>query len=138
MKRTPLQRKTPLRNRRPMTRKTAIRRVNWARLKARHARDFGPAADIVRAQPCCICSWWSRMQTSPTEAHHEPPRSVGGRSGDLVPLCSEHHSERHTIGVDTFWDRAGIDWQRVRDGMRALVALQQPGDWKTSPEAEQP
>lgn len=59
----------------------------------------------------------SRFRVIP---HHEPPigRDHGSDDDDTVPLCIEHHDERHNRGVETFWTRYGVDWRAVRDALR--------------------
>jgi hypothetical protein len=124
MKRTPLVRASALTRRgKPLKRKTPIRRIRPDRARARRERDFGSAAAIVRAQPCCVCVRWDTKQSGKTEAHHEPPRSTGGRSADLLPLCTRCHRRRHRLGATGFWNEAGMSWQLVVERMRALVAL---------------
>jgi hypothetical protein len=79
MKRTAIQRRTPLRKRNPKRR---------ARL---YARNFGAHADTIRALPCLVLGCQRRA-----EACHARPRGMGGANGswrDLVPLCREHHIE---------------------------------------------
>ena len=41
--------------------------------------------------PCVVC------RRSPVDPHHEPPRSLGGKSKDLVPLCRRCHWETHNL-----------------------------------------
>ena len=109
MKASPLKRHTPLR------RKTGVRRFNAKRRVARHVRDYGEQAERCRELPCSV---WGRVCHRPPrvfcsfgacEPHHEPPRSCGGRDRDTVPLCTAHHVERHTIGVDSFNEKYGVD-----------------------------
>jgi hypothetical protein len=61
--------------------------------------------------------------------HHEPPIghiSCRGRpraelDSATIPLCEEHHAERHTtLGFRGFWTRYDrVDWQGVRATMRS-------------------
>lgn len=102
--------------------------MNRKRRAKRFARDFGVAAAIVRGQPCCVCRQKCREQLNPTEPHHEPPRSCGGTSRDLLPLCGSCHRARHRLGVETFWSHAGVDWREVIERMRAIVADVEPGE----------
>ena len=97
MKRSPLQRTAPLR------RKTGVRRFNRARLAKRRAVTFGAQAQWCRTALCCVCN------RTPADPHHEPPRSVGGRDRDTVPLCRQCHDERHCVGLNEFQQRHGID-----------------------------
>lgn len=58
------------------------------------------------AKKCCICG-------KPAELHHHHDCVGMGRSRDEIdhegmqalPLCRDHHSEVHNIGVDTFDDK---------------------------------
>jgi hypothetical protein len=43
------------------------------------------------------------------EAAHIRSRGAGGDATDLVPLCHKHHSQSHTIGIQTFERRYQID-----------------------------
>ncbi len=93
MKRTPIERRSPL------------RKVNPERRAKLYARNFGEHADLIRALPCLVpgCS-------CPAEAAHARARGMGGCMGswrDLVPLCRAHHieageartSQRHAFEV---------------------------------------
>ena len=117
MKRTALARKTPLRNRRPLARRTAIRRVNHQRARTRRARDFGPQAALCRTFACVVC--WS----GPVEVHHEPPRSCGGRDANTVPLCPACHRERHDIGLRAFNRKHGVDLVHETTVMAEYLAM---------------
>jgi len=47
---------------------------------------------------CEICGYYS------TPPHHLRTRGAGGtdESGNLIALCTEHHNEAHTMGVQSF------------------------------------
>ncbi|MBM1556701.1 DUF968 domain-containing protein [Sulfitobacter mediterraneus] len=48
----------------------------------------------VRALPCCICSNFGMMQTSPTDAHHTKSGRYGNEKTpdrQAIPLCKCHH-----------------------------------------------
>lgn len=126
LRRSPLHRSSPLSRSAPMRRRGGVKRVNRKRRAKRFARDFGEAAAIVRGQPCCVCVHKCWHQSSLTEPHHEPPRSCGGTSRDLVPLCGSCHRARHRLGVETFWSHAGVNWREVIERMRAIVADVEP------------
>jgi len=52
----------------------------------------------VRTLPCCVCG------AEPTEAHHEPPKGMGGGGSTdyhAVPLCSPCHRLRTDGGRGT-------------------------------------
>ena len=99
----------------------AIQKLNRRKpLKARgrrwaekRARDFGEKADWVRTLPCLCCGY------TPSDPHHEPPRSLGGTSKDLVPLCRFHHQGRHDLGLVTFSKMYGcVSVDRLLDEAR--------------------
>jgi hypothetical protein len=109
MKRTPLQRRTPIQ------RRSRVKRFNAERMGKRRVQCFGEQAQLCRRLPCCVCrrKYWamtvSTFITCPNvqaddmcHAHHEPPRSCGGKDRDTVPLCFAHHHERHSIGRQEF------------------------------------
>lgn len=82
------------------------------------APAFGPQAKRCRELPCVVCQRMRKRQPNPTEAHHEPPRSRGGKDRDTVPLCGSHHRQRHRMGALRFWRLHGIDWPDVVRRMR--------------------
>lgn len=71
--------------------------------------------DFIRRSPCLIC----RSGTYHEEigawicdpAHVQTKGSVGttGDVGNIVPLCRQHHSEQHSIGIKTFQTKYKID-----------------------------
>lgn len=62
----------------------------------------------VRSMQCIVCG------SNDTVAHHVKTRGSGGGDTFAVPLCAEHHNEIHTIGIDTFQERYGINlWQEL-------------------------
>lgn len=93
MKRTPLNRRTPL------------KKANRKRQRARFERAYGSPANVerIRNTPCVICG------RTPSEAAHVRSRGAGGTWRDIVPLCSEHHREQHQVGIATFERRHKID-----------------------------
>lgn len=116
MRRTALARKKTLSRGRPLARRTAMRRQNRQRMKARRARDFGPQAELCRSFPCVAC--WA----VPTVPHHEPPRSCGGHDSATVPLCDACHRERHDIGLRAFNKKHGVDLLHAAAVMAEHVA----------------
>lgn len=96
-------RKTPLSRGRPLARRTRLRRVNHARIRARRAVQFGAQAQLCRELPCLICG------RGPCDPHHVRSRGAGGRDEHTVPLCEEHHHEFHDIGRHSFDKRYGVD-----------------------------
>lgn len=61
----------------------------------------------LNALPCLVCG------RGPSDAAHVKSRGSGGGYRDnLVPLCREHHTEQHQIGIDTFQMKYNIDMKR--------------------------
>ncbi len=79
-----------------------LNKVNRRRAKEARSRDFSEQAVACRKLPCIACGC-----AGPSQAHHEPPRSVGGEDGNTVPLCAHCHARRHTVGPVTFWNEVG-------------------------------
>jgi len=82
-------------------RREARRRKRWA--LQFHSEEF---VRFVQSLPCVSCGH------TPSEAHHDPPRSCGGTWLDVSPLCHDCHTlgpeSRHRAGRDTFWARVGL------------------------------
>jgi hypothetical protein len=93
MKRTPLNRRTPL------------KKANAKRKRARFARAYGSGDNVARVQSmaCIVCN------RTPSEAAHVRSRGAGGTWRDIVPLCRDHHREQHAIGIQTFEATYGLD-----------------------------
>lgn len=134
MRRTELRRGKPLSRSAPMRRRGGVKRVNRKRRAKRFAREFAKQADLCRRTPCAVCTKLGKQQTTRTHPHHEPPRGVGLKSDDscCVPLCAEHHDQRHTWG-SCFWTHYGVDWMALRKRMRILVADENTNDLPLSP-----
>jgi hypothetical protein len=122
MKRTALTRRTWLRSGKPLARRTKLRAVNRVRLAKRRAEHFGRQAQLCRELQCAV-----PFCREVGEPHHEPPRSVGGRDRDCVPLCRFHHHERHHYGRITFEVMRHIDLTHAIQVMRGLVSLDNRG-----------
>lgn len=89
---------------------------------------FGEQAAFVRTLPCCACVWLQQLQRGTTQAHHEPPRSVGGLDAHTLPLCADHHRRRHDVGASQFWRELGPGvLARVREAVAARTRVL-PGD----------
>lgn len=62
---------------------------------------------FIRSLGCLICG------RRGSECHHEPlfGRGTGikGPDKESIPLCQEHHAERHVIGRSTFFKKYGVD-----------------------------
>lgn len=96
MKHTGLKRGTQRLKRTPL-------KVRGRKSAEKRERDFGERAVAVRRLLCVVCG------ATPCDPHHEPPRSLGGTSKDLVPLCHRHHLVRHQIGPTRFTERYHVD-----------------------------
>lgn len=109
---------------------STIPRENARRKAKRRASDFGPHGDwIIPALPCAVehTEWWSTVSDETlsammdaalwdrgryemvSEPAHAKSRGAGGRRWDLVPLAPLLHSEQHSIGIDTFQAKYGVD-----------------------------
>jgi 5-methylcytosine-specific restriction endonuclease McrA len=55
----------------------------------------------VREQPCLVCLELQERQDYPTEADHITSRGAGGGDdhGNVWPLCTKHHRQRHDRGL---------------------------------------
>jgi len=81
------------------------------RMSARRRERSDPAyLRAIHGLPCLVCG-------KPGEAHHEPPKGMGG-GGDwhdrkTVPLCDEHHKagrdSRHRLGLAAFEAAHGLN-----------------------------
>lgn len=77
----------------------------------------------MKKRPCTVCG------CGPSDPDHRPTRGSRGGDHDLVwPLCREHHTEAHQVGIKSFErkysisasyeiDRLWVEYtQRVREG----------------------
>ncbi len=114
MKKTPLKRGTkPLKRGKPMKRSGRIK----ARGKSRFPKRRDPAFIAwIRGQHCCVPVgkyWWPDRPTGIVEPAHVQTRGAGGLDkGNTVPMCQQHHAEQHTLGIQTFQKKYGIDLKR--------------------------
>ena len=61
---------------------------------------------FVRSHACCVPG----CLDGPIDFHHVTTRGAGGSDKDGVGLCHlPHHMEIHTIGIETFQAKYGID-----------------------------
>lgn len=112
MKRTALRRITPLR------RHVAVRRVNPARLRKRREIQFARQSALARTLPCCSCG-----APPPSDPSHLKTRGSGGLDECVVPQCRRCHIALGNEGRHSFWQKRGLDPQRILEQMRAMVAL---------------
>lgn len=66
--------------------------------------------DFVASKPC-VCEFDCQGNVC---AHHEDVLKQGGTSIKgpdfcTIPLCVNHHRERHDLGKDTFYRKHGLD-----------------------------
>lgn len=84
----------------------------------RQQRQFGPQAELCRKGPCQGCGRVVRC-----EAHHEPPRSRGGKDKDTCALCPyDCHPYRHAHGREALESRAGRSIKAMVLEMRERLA----------------
>lgn len=96
-------RKTALRARQSLRRRTAIKPVNRARKEKLAAIQYGRKAEWIRTLPCEACG------ASPTVAHHVRTKGAGGSSDDLAALCVECHDLVHALGRSSFRRVSGVN-----------------------------
>jgi len=123
VKRTPLQRKTPLRARPPSERKPRARKPSKYKLRVRDTeymlavkRLACAARDLSMFHPC----------EGVIEADHAGRRPLGRKCDDreTIPLCTEHHRQRTDFsGAFRKWNgsqmRAWLD-EKIQDTQRQL------------------
>lgn len=100
-------RKTPLRQKSEIRRKTAIAKRNPARLARTRAVQYGPAGygDWLRSLACVVTG----CTDDRIECAHVKSRGAGGDWTSTVPMCRTHHSSLHALGTLTFQRRHGLD-----------------------------
>lgn len=71
-------------------------KIKWVQHKSAKYLEF------VRSIGCMVCG------VSGVDAHH----MFNAKRNDYlaVPLCRKHHSEYHSIGVDTFKEKHNLDY----------------------------
>lgn len=101
MKRTPLERKTPLLNRTPMkqgafNRLAAREHKTVAKIKSRGMKGRAPTVteqkfmDAIAGLGCLACAKDGRVNPW-ISLHHIAGRTAPGAHMLVIPLCSEHH-----------------------------------------------
>lgn len=68
-------------------------------------RVFLTHRQYVRRHSCCVPG----CEDGPIRFHHVKTRGAGGGDETGVSLCETHHVLIHTIGIETFQARFGID-----------------------------
>jgi hypothetical protein len=116
-RRAPLKRGAPLRRAAPPKRRAKLRqRSASSSARRRRAAQDGPQAALCRTLPCsCGCG------RGPSQAHHEPPKSCGGKDRHTVPLWWECHRRRHRIGARAFWAAAERDPETIQAELQAQL-----------------
>ena len=101
MKRTPLERSTPLARTGRLPRRTRIKARNAKRKGSRFPKRRDPAyCAWIRTLPCTADTAWCSGRI---ECAHVVSRGAGGDDrGNTVPLCLRHHREQHSIGIRSF------------------------------------
>jgi hypothetical protein len=113
-----MKRRTPLRTKAKLARKTPLRPVNRERRAKRHERNFGSHADWIRSRRCDLCG-----APPPSDPHHARTRGAGGDRKVLVPLCRKCHRMVHAgIGPGQEWllERARELWARSPENEEGL------------------
>jgi hypothetical protein len=130
VKRTPLERSTPLARTGRLPRRTRIKARNAKRGGSRFPKRRDPAyCAWIRTHPCVAAGrgdWidGGKPCAGRVECAHVVSRGAGGPDvANTVPLCTRHHREQHTIGIRSFETRYGLNLE-----MKALYfgAIQPP------------
>lgn len=106
-----------------------MKRVNKERLEERRAETHGPQHYACFELPCCACG-----REGASVGHEEPPRSVGGKDSDAVPLCDLTrlhgvpgcHQKRMQMGTLSFWREVGLDPEDVKAAIAEWVKAGKP------------
>jgi hypothetical protein len=116
VKRTPLERSTPLARTGRLPRRTRMAAKNAKRGGHRFPKGVDEAfREYVRGLPCLMRShapWWSDLWQcdGPVECAHVKTRGAGGAdAGNIVPLCRRHHAMQHAVGIRTFQSDFALD-----------------------------
>jgi hypothetical protein len=115
----------------PLRRKTALRRVNHARLRARRARCFAEQSALARTMPCWTCG-----APPPSDPSHLKTRGADGLDEHVIPQCRRCHRALHSEGIHSFFVKRGLDRHQLLDRMRALMALNTNTAWTTEAEGQ--
>lgn len=84
--------------------------------------------DWVRDLPCAACgqSW---QPCDPAHVRRGTQGGTGLKPGDnhVVPLCSAHHREQHSIGEASFERRYGLDMKALAERIWTASPYRQKG-----------
>lgn len=70
---------------------------------------------FIRSLSCCVCGDNTSVEAAhvrmPDPRIGKPLTGIGIKPDDefVVPLCSQHHREQHSMSERRFWELAGID-----------------------------
>lgn len=101
MRRTRLERKTPLRSAGRVKARNATRRAkNWARAYGSPER-----VQFIASLPCCVCA------TIPSQNAHVGRNHMQYKAdaSSIVPLCAACHARLHRLGRETFETYHGVN-----------------------------
>jgi hypothetical protein len=71
----------------------------------------------VRRQPCAICEQQGAGARPGSEAHHFPPKGMGGarcRDDRTIPLCRRHHEEAQAYRISSEAQQKLVEQTRSR------------------------
>jgi hypothetical protein len=114
MKRSPLARKTRLKQRTP---------VKAKRSKPRRGPMRAPGyLAWLRDRKCVVCGW---VYMSGVDAAHGPVNGRGSKGPDneAVPLCSTHHAEQHRLSWPAFEAKYNIDRKKEAAALYAVYLI---------------
>lgn len=116
-----MKRKSPLpKRKKPLARKTPLKRTKPLRhTPGKPTRFAGRRDDTdqaygkwVRGRSCLLGA--SGRCYGPVEADHVKTRGSGGTDlGNLINLCTLHHTQRHTMGRHSFEKKYGVDLAQI-------------------------
>lgn len=74
----------------------------------------------IKSLKCCVTG------QSGVDAHHVIRKSQGGSDRTCVPLTHKMHMELHSIGVDTFENKYGVDldalWKKLSEHYDSFIS----------------
>jgi hypothetical protein len=149
VKRSELKRRTPIKSSSGPAKRGTVKRVNKRRRAERFTEAFGLKASWIRGLSCVVgatCKSECRVVgfrqlrvvivkcVGVVDAAHTKSRGAGGDSTHLIPLCTAHHHEQHTRGVETFAAKYGLDLEKLATKYEADWQLWQSTNNKGSEE----
>lgn len=125
MKRSPLQRRTPLARGSAQLRNSPMKRSRMKRRprKARPGKDDKAYVAWVKQQPCCAANAAQRCWRT-VDPHHKTGAGMGARAHDheTMPLCRLHHDQLDDFkGPFLGWTRAQrMEWQEAQIALHRM------------------